>query len=283
MARRAEKPDGSRYMVPVVMSTFTILAELSKAGPLSLNEIAQCTGVSKSTVFRILTTLHHLGYIVRSGPRHYQISRNLASLVSDDANTDVLRQLALAHMLRLRDESGETVNLGHLQLDKVVYIEVVPSEFALRISERPGATVSVHASALGKAILAFSPPELAESLIRFRDLPVLTARTIVDPDKLLDELKRVRERGFAFDRGETSSLATCIAAPILGTNGMSIAAMSISGPSSRFNPRLDSPVVVSLLKSASEISRQLRHRPLVLNSHRGRAGKAKAPKARSRR
>ncbi len=293
MGRRAENPDVSRYMVPVVMSTFTILAELSKTGPLTLNEIAEATRVSKSTVFRILTTLHHLGYIVRSGARHYQIGRNLAGLVSDDANLDVLRQSALAYMLQLRDQSGETVNLGQLQHDKVIYIEVVPSEFALRMSERPGAAVSVHASALGKAILAFSPPEIADSLIRSRDLPVLTTKTIVEPDRLLDELKRVRERGFAFDRGETSPLATCVAAPIVGTNGNSIAAMSISGPSSRFSPRLDSPIVASLLKSVAEISRHLRNRPLVLNAQGSqanskkrivkRAGKAIAVKVRSKR
>jgi DNA-binding IclR family transcriptional regulator len=80
----------------------------------------------------------------------------------------------------LRDQFGETVNLGHMQLDKVTWLEVVPSEFALRLHERPGSGVCLHARALGKAI----------------------------PQDFMAELKRVREPGYAFDRGETSLQAT---------------------------------------------------------------------------
>jgi DNA-binding IclR family transcriptional regulator len=159
-------------------------------------------------------------------------------------------------MLRLRDELGETVNLGQLSLDKVVYTEVVPSEYALRLSERPGATVSAHASSLGKAILAFSPPAILEGLLDGEPLPAITRNSITDPDAYRRELRRVRERGFAFDRGETSPLATCVGAPILDARGVAIAAMSISGPSSRFNPRIDSPVINALVSATRAISRQ---------------------------
>ena len=238
-------------MVPVVRSTFRILAELSKAGSLGLNEITQRTNVAKSTVFRVLTTLTQLGYVVRDTDRIYYISPALASLVSDVANVGLLRRMALPFMLRLRDEFGETVNLGQLQLEKVTYVEVVPSEYALRLHERPGATVAAHASALGKAILAFSPPELVESLIRGRELPALTRNTVTDPDELWQELRRVHERRYAIDRGETSTLATCIGAPILDGHGMAIAAVSISGPASRFNPRKDDPVIESLIMAAA--------------------------------
>lgn len=261
-------------MVPVVKSTFRILEELSAAGALGLNEITQRTKISKSTVFRILTTLHALGYVIRDGKRDYCISPSLADLAGNPANTEVLRRAALPWMVTLRDESGETINLGRLQLDKVVYIEVVPSEFALRFSERPGATVAPHASALGKAILAFSPPDVVQSLIRARELSTLTKNTITDPAALLEELRRVRERGYAFDKGETSPLATCVGAPIMGENGYAIAAMSISGPASRFNPRRGSPIIARLLLAAADISRTLRQRAAVLS-----AGGAELPQS----
>jgi DNA-binding IclR family transcriptional regulator len=247
-----------RYMIPVVRSTFKILAELSKAGSLGLNEVTQRTGVSKSTVFRVLTTLTQLGYVVRDADRNYYVSHALASLASDLAGDELLRRMALPHMLHLRDEYGETVNLGQLQFDKVSYLEVVPSEFALRLHERPGAAVAVHASALGKAILAFSPSEVVDGLVRGRELQMFTRNTITDPEEFLQELRRVRERGYAMDRGEASTLAICAAAPILDDHGMALAAISISGPASRFNPRKDSPVIEGLLLAASEISRQLR-------------------------
>ncbi|HKR84963.1 MAG TPA: IclR family transcriptional regulator C-terminal domain-containing protein, partial [Terriglobales bacterium] len=76
-------------------------------------------------------------------------------------------------------------------------------------------------------------------------------------NEFMTELKRVRAAGFAFDRGETSLLACCVAAPILGANGIAAGAISISGPASRFNPRKDSPVIASLLQASTEISQKL--------------------------
>ena len=89
-------------------------------------------------------------------------------------------------------------------MDKVCYVEVVPSEYALRLHERPGATVFLHASALGKIILAYSDEDFARSLLAGRELQMLTRHTITDPSELMAEIKRARERGYAFDRAETS-------------------------------------------------------------------------------
>jgi IclR family acetate operon transcriptional repressor len=245
-------------MVPVVRSTFRILEELGRSGPLGLNEITLRTGVSKSTVFRILTTLNHLGYVIRDSNRTYCNSPTLRDLITEEALIEVLKRLALPQMVQLRDRFGETVNLGRLQFDRVQYLEVVPSEFALRLHERPGATVSIHASALGKAILAFMPREFAEGLLSARKLEMFTRHTITDPKKLMAEMEEVRRQGYAFDRGESSALATCVAAPILGPNGEPVAALSISGPTSRFNPAGSSPVIDGLILAAAEISRQLK-------------------------
>lgn len=244
----------SKYSVPVVRSTFQILEELSRSELLGLREVTQTTRIPKSTVFRILSTLMDLGYVTREANRSYRVNPKLGRLVRDGATSETLRRLALPLMLDLRDKYGETVNLGVRRLDKVTYLEVVPSEFALRLQESRGASVPAHASALGKAILAFSPPNLVGELVRGRKLESVTEHTISDPDAFLAELKRVRNAGVAFDRGEGSMLATCIGAPILDTNGYAVAAMSISGPASRFNPKKRSPVIASLLKGTSELS-----------------------------
>lgn len=270
--RKTKRSSGSantreKYMVPVVRSTFRILEELGRSGPMGLNEVTQRTGVSKSTVFRILTTLNALGYVIRDPDRNYCNSPALRDLVPEEALVAVLKLLALPQMLELRDRFGETVNLGRLHHDRVTYLEVVPSEFALRLHERPGESVSVHASALGKAILAFKPREFAESLLTSRKLEMFTRHTITDPAKLLEELDEVRRQGFAFDRGESSPLATCVAAPILGSDGDSIAALSISGPTSRFNPANSSPVIDSLILAANAISRQLQQSAGAVEPH----------------
>jgi len=243
------------YSVPVVRSTFGILEALSEAKYLGLREITKVTGIPKSTVFRILSTLVDLGYVTRDADRNYRISPLLGNLVSDEAMTEELRRLALPLMLELRDKYGETVNLGIQQLEKVTYLEVVPSEFALRLQESRGASVPAHASALGKAILAFSPQDEVDDFIRRHKFEQVTEQTIKDPDEFLSELKRVHNTGVAFDRGEGSLLAVCIGAPILGADGNAIAAMSISGPASRFSPKKDSPVIASLVKATTSLSR----------------------------
>jgi DNA-binding IclR family transcriptional regulator len=259
-AKPSEEP--RKYSVPVVRSTFRILEELARSEPLGLKEITQNTGIAKSTVFRILNTLVHMGYVIRDADRYYRISPVLGRLVNEEASNDALRRLALPIMLELRDRYGETVNLGVQQFDKVTYIEVVPSEFALRLQESRGVSVPAHASALGKAILAFSPRNVVEQLIRSHHFEGITPNTITRSADLLAEIKRVRSAGFAFDRGEGSLLAVCIGAPILDDQGTAIAAMSISGPASRFNPKRDSPVIGSLLKATADLSRALT-RPLA--------------------
>ncbi len=261
VARHASANNG-RYLVPVVRSTFRILEELSSSGSLNLNEITLRTRVPKSTVFRILNTLHYLGSVLREeSKRTYSISPNLADLANETASGDALRHTALPHMLSLRDQFGETVNLGRLQLDKVVYLEVVPSEYALRLNERPGASAWAHASALGKCILADAPLDVVAGIVDHRKLPALTPHTITDPEEFRHELRRVKDRGYAFDREETTLLATCVAAPIRDAQGRAVAGMSISGPCSRFNPRRDKRVVEGLLRAADAISQQCNHRP----------------------
>jgi len=249
---------GHRYLVPVLLSTFRLLNELSRSSGLTLAELTVRTGIAKSTVFRILSTLHHLGYVLRDDARAYHLSHTLADLASEVSTGVTLRRLALPHMLRLRDQFGETVNLGQLRLDKVVYLEVVPSEYALRLHERPGASVPLHASALGKAILAFSPPGVVQGLIQGRELPALTPNTITNPDALLKELQRVRTNGYALDREESMLLANCIGVPILDARGQALAALSVSGPTSRFNPRRDRRVIPALSAAAAQIGEKLR-------------------------
>lgn len=256
MAARKSNSSG-KYSVPVVRSTFMILEELSRSELLGLQEVTQNTGIPKSTVFRILSTLVELGYVTREPNRSYRINPRLGHLVSDGAASEALRRLARPLMLELRDTYGETVNLGVQQFDKVTYLEVVPSEFALRLQESRGASVPLHASALGKAILAYSPQREVEALVRGQKLERVTEHTIDDADAFLAELKRVRNAGVAYDRGEGSMLAICIGAPIVDATGSAIAAMSISGPASRFNPKKDSPVIASLVKVTTELSRAL--------------------------
>jgi len=249
----------TRYVIPVVRNTFQIINELAQSGSLTLNEAARRTGIPKSTAFRILATLLHLGVAVRdSEQKTYRLRRMLSDLTREGGLTEALRRIALPYMLKLRNAFGETVNLGELQHDMVVYIEVVPSEYALKLSERPGATVWALSTALGRSILAFSPPGLVESLVRGRELPALTPFTITDPAKLMREFEKVRSQGYAIEYEESALQATCVGVPILNGEGQAIAAISISGPTHRFRPSQDDTIAAALLAAARDIEREFR-------------------------
>jgi IclR family acetate operon transcriptional repressor len=205
-------------------------------------------------VFRIFSTLQHLGVLIRDeSEKSYRLGYGVPGLLTAGEDLETLRRAALPQMIRLRDRFGETVNLGKLQHDKVVYLEVVPSESALRFSERPGATVAVHASSLGRAILAFSPAAVVDGLIAGRPLAALTARAITAEPELRRELELVRRQGYSLEVEETALQAVCVGAPILGRNGEAIAALSLSGPIHRFRPQQDPQIVTALREAAAEI------------------------------
>jgi IclR family acetate operon transcriptional repressor len=244
----------TRYLVPVLQSAFRLLEEVSRAGALTLQEAVLRTGIPKSTVFRIFSTLQHLGVLIRDeSEKSYRLGYGVPGLLTAGEDLETLRRAALPQMIRLRDRFGETVNLGKLQHDKVVYLEVVPSESALRFSERPGATVAVHASSLGRAILAFSPAAVVDGLIAGRPLAALTARAITAEPELRRELELVRRQGYSLEVEETALQAVCVGAPILGRNGEAVAALSLSGPIHRFRPQEDPQIVTALREAAAEI------------------------------
>ena len=252
-------PPSTRYIIPVVRNTFQIISELAQTEALTLNEAARRTGIPKSTAFRILATLLHLGVAVRDAEQKtYRLGRMLGELTRESATTETLRRIALPHMLKLRNAFGETVNLGELHHDTIVYVEVVPSEYALRLSERPGATVGALSTALGRCILAFSTPALYKSLIHSQKLPALTPFTITEPAKLIRELEKVKKQGFAIEHEESALQATCVGVPILNGEGRAIAAISISGPTHRFRPAQDETIPASLVATAQKIEREFR-------------------------
>ncbi len=257
MARPKSAPNTpSRYLVPVVVSTFRLLDRLSGQTSASLHELSTSTRIPKSTVFRLLATLQHLDIVKRDEPsKAYRLNAKSPGQALALPSTEGMRRAALPYMLELRNEFGETVNLGHLQHDRVVYIEVVPSEYALRLSERPGASVDAYCTALGRSILAFSPEGVAESILGKKTLSRLTPHTMVEPAAILEELQRIREQGFAFEREEGALQATCLGAPILDSEDVAVGAISVSGPTYRFEPLANKKLLKALRRAAREIGR----------------------------
>ncbi|GLW66459.1 IclR family transcriptional regulator [Actinomadura rubrobrunea] len=204
-------------------------------------ELARRTGLPKSTVHRITSDLVRTGLLERHG-RKVRLGLALFEIGQRVPRQRVLREAAVPFMSDLREATRQTVHLAVLDGREVVYVEKLTTPGGPPLPSSVGGRVPAAATGVGKAILAFSPSATVERMLR-GDLPRLTERTITAPGLLARELRRVRRDGVAYDREESGPGITCVASPVLGPDGNAIAALSLSGWSSRMHPARYSPAV----------------------------------------
>lgn len=249
----------SKYDLRSVRRALDVLEVLSDAGELTLEALARRTRVPKPTVFRLVRTLEERGYVVRGVSGALALGPRVFSLVGGGRKPWVvlLREVARPEMVRLRDVLEDTVNLAVRAAGHVVYVDVVEGTYPVRFVESPGALGPLHATALGKVLLAYLPSAERDELLGELPLARLTARTIVDREQLREELDRVREAGFAVDDEESVEGARCVAAPVLVESGRAVAAISVSAPTGRLCPERLSMVCSHLLDVCAKISERL--------------------------
>jgi IclR family acetate operon transcriptional repressor len=211
-----------------------LLEIIAQADGLSLTSIAQRAGVAPSTAHRILTTLKAAGFVQCDETRGcYLIGVKAFKIGSAFLRNRKLVDVGRGVMRELMTAGGETANIG-IEIDgNVVFISQLESHHAIRAFHRPGARGPMHASSLGKAILAWLPQSDVTKILHRVGLPKLTDRTIVDPQALLADLALTRERGWAVDDQEKADGMRCAGAPVFNEHGEVIGALSVSGPTVR--------------------------------------------------
>jgi IclR family KDG regulon transcriptional repressor len=246
------------YYIEVLGKALDILDVFgqSEEQRLSLQEISVRTRLNKNTVFRILYTLGEHGYIHKEN-QTYQLGAKLFDLGNVKFRRRDLLAVAGPYLDDLRDQSGETVNLGVLDGGSIRYVDVRESPERFRLAERIGGSDFLHSTALGKAHLAYLPGEEVRRLMKEHGMPRQTEHTITTINALKKELEIVRANGYALDREESMLGAFCMAAPILNSRETPIAAISISGPTIRFNEENLPEMKDDLLKAVAEIQSKL--------------------------
>ena len=224
------------YYIEVLGKALEILDTFAKAGKptLTLHEVSQSTRLSKNTVFRVLYTLGEHGYIVKRG-YDYELGPRAADLGHAKTRPRDLLAVAGPQLDSLRRQFGETVNLGVLDGIQIRYVDVRESHHRFRLAERVGGSDYLHCTGLGKATLAFMAFDEVRRLLKLQGMPQLTGNTITTISALKAELEAVRKDGYAADREESMAGAFCVAAPILDREAAPVAAISVSGPTTRFN------------------------------------------------
>ncbi|MEC8196067.1 MAG: IclR family transcriptional regulator, partial [Pseudomonadota bacterium] len=157
-------------------------------------------------------------------------------------------------MRRLMEQTGETANLGVERGGQVLFLSQVETHASIRAFFPPGTLSQMHASGIGKALLAHMEAGRRNRLLASEQLTEFTDRTITDVDALLEDLLAIRERGYSLDDEERNVGMRCIAAPVFDFNSEAVAGISVSGPASRVSREETERLARAVTSAARELT-----------------------------
>jgi IclR family transcriptional regulator, acetate operon repressor len=234
-----------------------ILDGLATSGGMTLSEIASRLDQSPATAYRVLVTLQTRA-IVEHDPaaQTWHVGAGAFRIGSAFLRRTSIVERARPVMRALMDATGETANLGVEQGDMVLFVSQVETHESIRAFFPPGTRSPMHASGIGKALLA-EYPEARVRRIAARGLERFTDRTRTGAEALLADLALTRARGFAVDDEEKNDGMRCVAAPIFNATGEPVAGISISGPSARVTPARIPAIGTEVRRAADALSTAL--------------------------
>lgn len=224
--------------------------------PLGVTELATAMGAAKSVTHRILSSLVSRNLVERApGTTDYRLGPAAVAIGARALSLSELENVAAPFLRQLRDIAQETTLLSRPVAGGRVHVAQFESPRNVRMTVELGAFRPWHAGASGKILLAYSEQD-------FRDRAIALEAEQYDLDQeaiavLKDDLDRARERGYAISSGERNPDAGAVAAPVFGVRGVTIGAISICGPLSRFTPEQADRAAPLLLQTAQRISERL--------------------------
>lgn len=215
--------------VQVLERTSRILQLLAtRKEPYSMHEIATLTKIHTSTAHRLLWNLAEGGFVERDSNAGWRLGLTFLELGGLVRDRLTIREKALPAMQRLYEKTGQTINLATRRHDHVMYIEhVYAPEAGVRLARRVGAMAPLHCTSGGKLFLCDCTPEEVSAYIARTKLEPRTPKSISTPEKLILELNRVKELGWAEDREELEPGIQCVGAAIRNKAGKAIATITI--------------------------------------------------------
>lgn len=231
----SKQSSGSRNIVYSVEKAFRVLEAFTERQPeMILADIARRAGLDNATAFRMLNTLVLLGYVEKVEDRRtFRLSLKCLELGFNAIARSDLRTVAEPILHRLVSGGASAASIGILDKGDVIYIERVQQSLTrLAVDIRIGTRIPAFCSAMGRAILAFMPEKAQRAELHSRPLEKLTPMTVIDEKKLRARLKETAERGFTVVNQESVVGLIAIAAPVFGSDGLPIAAISVAMPSS---------------------------------------------------
>ncbi|MGC9372783.1 MAG: IclR family transcriptional regulator [Thermovirgaceae bacterium] len=224
------------YVVKSVLKALDILELLDSEPGLGVTEVAGRLDMEKSTAFRLLNSLRLRGY-VRKDPESHRYSNGfrLFEMGNNVVKNLGLKEQAFPFLQELSKRTGEAVNLAIRDGKDVVYIDKIESQATIKVDLHVGKRMPMYCTGLGKVLLAFMDPGEVKEFYSGEVFEQYTPNTHKNLASLLDELERIRKQGYALDNEEYVQDLVCIAAPVLGTSGDVVAALSVALPKFRYD------------------------------------------------
>lgn len=221
-----------RRPVKTVETASELLEYIKEGDAVTLPELTDRLELAKSTVHRHLKTLENLDFVVAEGDE-YRIGLRMLDFGIHARDQRPLYREAKETIDELATETGEKVWLITHEHGRSIHLYSATGKRSVRTPAREGDQGYLHQHAAGKAILATFAQDRVERIVERYGLPAETEQTLTDSEELFDELAAVRERGFAFNRGESIPRLNAVGAPITDSDGEAIGSISVSGPSNR--------------------------------------------------
>jgi DNA-binding IclR family transcriptional regulator len=258
MSKMGSNPK-DRYLINSILRASNILKCFTKGkAHFKISELARELRLDRSTTYRILLSLEKCGFVEKD-KRTGEYSLGLSTF---EIGNTYLRQMDFIKiskpvMMELALKVQETVHLAVLSDTEIIYVDKVDSPRTLGVMSKIGQRAPVYCTALGKVLLAFQPDHEQLRIIRKIRLTPLTPRTIISKQKLIEELKAIREQGYSLDHREIEQEVECIGAPIRDHLGNVIAALSISGPERKINTPMERQYVNQVMGAAAIVSSKM--------------------------
>jgi len=221
--------------VSAVLKVFSILQELSQCQTASLSELETSLMMSKSTIYRFLQTMQTLGYVEQEAEtERYYLTLELFHVGARALYHTDIQRIANPIMKRIVSQTSETVHLGELDKDSIIYTHKVESNYSLRMGSQIGRRADIYSTAMGKILTAFRTEgeEVAEAL-KARPFVKHTEKTLNNFGEFMEQVDLTKRTGYAYDREENEPNLLCIAVPVFDFLEQAIASMSMSFPTFR--------------------------------------------------
>lgn len=224
-----------RQFVQSLSRGFNVLTEVCESeASLSLSELAKKSDLSIGAIQRLTYTLEKMGLVERDvRTKRFRTGSRMISLALSISRNLELKKVAHAYMKALCDEIGEVVGLGVLRGAQIILVEMIHTQQLLNINMNVGAIIPPHATATGKAILAFLPDARVDEVLAAQSLTKFTTNTITSIKAYKSVLKEVAACGYATAFDENAYGLSTISAPVRDHSGEVIAAMTVMVPSMR--------------------------------------------------